>query len=295
MHRGEIIDLDECVINALELFKRESLPVLDFIEFKRPLVVGSGNAAVTGKIIFDDKDAVFADESDYLHKLDFIKGIDGAVIISASGGKHSPIIAKELKKRGIKRTLFTNNKKAIASKYCDEVFVFPKNSEPYTYNTSTYLGMILAKTREDPAEIIEHIKKIDMKLPKDFGKYDSFYFMVPSEFHLVRDMFLTKFDELFGPTVSARVHTNEQTKHAETITNSKTELFISIGVKNEYYGINRLSLELNKGANYGSLILLGYYIIGKIQKANEPYFKENIGKYVKLASKIFGERIKVFD
>ncbi|MBI2452122.1 hypothetical protein HYV50_03530 [Candidatus Pacearchaeota archaeon] len=61
-----LIDLDECVINALNLFSRVNLPNLNFLkEFKKPLVIGSGNASVTGKIIFSEQDTVLADESNY--------------------------------------------------------------------------------------------------------------------------------------------------------------------------------------------------------------------------------------
>ena len=90
------------------------------------MVVGSGNAAVTGRIIFEDKDAVFADEGNYEKKLEAVKEIDGAVLISASGEKHAPIIAKELKKRNIKTTLLTNNSKASAQEYVDETFIYLK-------------------------------------------------------------------------------------------------------------------------------------------------------------------------
>ena len=133
---AEMIDLDECVINALELFTRQKLPEIN-ISFKRPLVVGSGNAAATGKIIFEKTDAVFADESSYEIKLANIPEIDGVVVISASGGKHSPIIAKKAKSMGKRVVLFTNNKDAPAKEFSDETHVFPKNPEPYTYNTST--------------------------------------------------------------------------------------------------------------------------------------------------------------
>ena len=60
--------LDKVVIDALNLFKKSKLPKLN-LKYKRPLVLGSGNAAVTGRIIFADKDAIFADEGNYKQKL----------------------------------------------------------------------------------------------------------------------------------------------------------------------------------------------------------------------------------
>ena len=55
-------------------------------------------------------------------------------------------------------------------------YVFPKQREPYTYNTSTYLGMILGRTKEDPKKIETFIKnKVDkIKLPS-FKKYNKFF------------------------------------------------------------------------------------------------------------------------
>src|SRR3989344_1638876 len=151
----KLINLDQAFLNALKLFQEQRLPTLKLPSFKRLLVVGSGNAAVTGKILFQGTDAVFADESTYLQKLNVVKSIDGAVIISASGGKHAPIIAKELQKRKKKVILLTTNINAPAREYVDEMIVFPKQSEPYTYNTSTYLGMILSKTKENPKIILK--------------------------------------------------------------------------------------------------------------------------------------------
>ncbi|MBS3081157.1 hypothetical protein J4221_06810 [Candidatus Pacearchaeota archaeon] len=169
-----IPDLDTCVFGALELFHKEKIPQIN-ISYQRPLVVGSGNAEVTGRIIFHDTDAVFASESSVEEKLKTIKNIDGVVIISASGGKHAPIIAKLVKKYKKSVTLFTNNEKAETKKYVDEIFVFPKQREPYTYNTSTYLGMILGKTKERPKEIYnfinEKLSKLNFDILRDYDKY----------------------------------------------------------------------------------------------------------------------------
>jgi hypothetical protein len=106
-----LIDLDECVINALDLFMdpATAFPRPNLAQFKRPLVVGSGNAIATGRIIFDNKDAVYADEGSYPGKLDAIEEIDGVVLFSASGGKHAPVIARDVKARGRKIILFTCN------------------------------------------------------------------------------------------------------------------------------------------------------------------------------------------
>lgn len=291
-NKKQIIDLDRCVINALELFIKKKVPRLQLGGFKRPLVVGSGNAAVTGRIILSDKDAVFADEGNYKQKLKAVKDIDGCVLLSASGGKHAPIIAKELKRRRKKVVLVTNNPNALAKRYADKTYVLPKNTEPYTYNTSTYMGMILAKTKENPRVILNHIKKIKSKIPRNLRRYDSFYIIVPEELDNIREMFLTKFSELFGPKVSGRVFTVEQTKHAKTVISSDKELFISLGHNNKIFGKKRLNIPLPRKAGYASIMAVGYYIIGQIQKQHPPYFKNSIEAYAKRTSKMFGQTIK---
>lgn len=282
-----IPDLDTCVLGALELFSQTKFPKIEVPKGKI-LVVGSGNALATGKIIFRNNDAVFASESDYEDKLNHFK-FQAGVVISASGGKHAPGIVKKIKSRRIKTFLITNNQYAPAKEIASKTFVLPKQKEPYTYNTSTYLSMILAKEKEDPKKIYNHLNKV--KVP-NMKKYDAFYLILPKEFDAVREMLVTKFDELFGPKVLGRVYTIEQTKHAKTITPSNKELFISFGEKNNIYGKNRLFVPLPKSCGFSGLIATAYYVIGKIQKQKEPYFKKNIVNYTKEASRIFKQEIK---
>jgi hypothetical protein len=291
MKKLVIENLDEAVNKALEFISKSKLPKLD-ISFTRPLVVGSGNAAATGRILFQDRDAVFADESTYETKLAAAKGIDGAVLISASGGKHAPIIAQKLKERGIKTILLTSNPKAQASSLVDRTYVFPKIAEPYTYNTVTYLAMILAKTGEKPQDILKLVNTIK-KLP-NFKKYDAFFLIVPEKFDNIREMLYTKFDELFGPMINKRICTPEQVKHAKTVIPYGKEFFISFGYKNELFGkkSSRWNIPLPDNSDYGSIMALSYYIVGKIQGQQRPYFKENIERYCKETSKMFSQDIK---
>jgi hypothetical protein len=289
-------NLDVVLLGALELFETVEMPQIDFEQFKRPLVVGSGNAAVTGKLLFDDVDAVFADESSYMAKLANIPSIDGAFLISASGGKHAIEIASVLAERNIPCELLTNNENAPAKELLppSSVHVFPKNREPYTYNTSTYLGMILSKTSEDPKEIATFIQEQVVSLiPHNLASYDAFYLMVPDEFTEVREMFKTKFDELFGPKLMARVFTFEQTKHAKTVIQGNRELFVSFGVDNTTFGNpeHRLTIPLSQDADYGAMMAIGYYFIGQIQKQFPPYYKNRIVAYTKETSEAFGSII----
>jgi len=52
-------DLDVAVLGALELFSQESMPELNLDMFKRPLVVGSVNAAAVGRILFETHNPSF--------------------------------------------------------------------------------------------------------------------------------------------------------------------------------------------------------------------------------------------
>ena len=113
---ADLPDLDTVVEGALELLADADLPQIPD-HFKRPLVVGSVNALSTGEIIFADKDAVIADESSFKEALDNISDIDGAILVSASGGKHAITIGKELQNRGLEAYLLTNNQEAPAKEF----------------------------------------------------------------------------------------------------------------------------------------------------------------------------------
>lgn len=285
-----IPSLKTCILGALEFLESKKLPKINIPKSKKIIVIGSENALVVGKIIFEKYDAIFANESNYQTKLKNAK-FDLAIIISASGKKHAPIMAKKIKSKKIKLILFTTNKNAPAKEFVDETLIFPKQREPYTYNTSTYLSMILAYTKESPKKINEVIKKI--KLKKDFSKYNSIYIIIPEEFQEIKKMFLTKFEELFGPKLNAEIYTYEQTKHAKTVIPSKKQLFISIGIENKLFGEkeNRLHIPLPINSNYATIFSTGYYLIGKIQEQKPPYFQKNILNYTKQAPKLFGHEI----
>lgn len=292
-------DLDVVVLAALELFQSTALPKIDISAYKRPLVVGSGNAEATGRIMFEDSDAIFASESNYENKLKTIDAIDGVILLSASGSKHAPIIAKYSKNIGKHVTLITNTPHSAASTELDhkhhyDEYVFPKNREPYTYNTSTYMGMILGKTGEDPASIEQFITGIIDKIDwPDFSKYTKYYLIVPPQFSGIIRMLQVKFIELFGRNIARDIETSEYVRHATTVAPSD-ELFISFGEENTTWGEpnNRLHVPLPEDGDYGAMMAIGYYTVAQIQKAYPGYFKDNIKSYTEMVSKIFGQDIQ---
>lgn len=293
-----IPNLDVAVLGALELFMQNQLSKIDVSAYKHPLVVGSGNAEATGRILFEKNDALFASESNFEEKLANIPSIDGVVLISASGSKHAPIIAKKARELGKRVTLITNTASSPASKELDlqsgdAEHVFPKNREPYTYNTSTYMGMILGATGESPAAIHQFITQqiVTLQLP-DFSQYDKYYVIVPPQFSNLVRMLQVKFIELFGRNIARDVETSEYVRHATTIAPSN-ELFISFGAENNMWGEpqNRLFIPLPQDADYGAMMAIGYYTVAQIQKAYPHYFKDNVAPWAAHVSELFGQTV----
>ncbi len=293
---AHIPNLDVAVLGALELFAATTLPQLH-LPFHRPLVLGSGNAFMAAQIIFANTDAVFADESQYELCLASSTRYDGVVVMSASGGKHAVPMTEAAMRAGLPVHLITNNAQAPAASLItgDCVHVFPMNREPYTYNTSTYLGPILAHTNESPAAITAYVHDtVVPRLLRNFNDYNAYTFIIPNEYLHLRGMLRTKFDELFGPCLIGRFFTPEEIKHAKTVVVSGDELFISLGFDNQHYGLpkNRLFIPLPERASYGAALAAAYFIVGKIQAAHPPYFAQGIEAYAAAASALFGHTIK---
>jgi len=290
------------VLDALQLHADNPPRRLEFPPARRRLVVASGNALPAGKVIFQDESCVFANEGDYLQVLRRTPDIDAAVVISASGEKDAPKIVTALKPL-LPTCLLTCNGKSSAAQAAEQspagqVFVTHKsegpNEEPITYNTSTYMGMMLAKTGEDARAIREHLlSKVEGNLP-DFRQYQAFFLLVKPEFDMIREMFITKFDELFGPKLLGRCYTWEQTAHAKTVVPWAEELFLSFDVPNEDFGFkeSRWPVPLPSKAGFVAMMATGYYVIGRIQEAFPAWFKENREEYKQLQEELFARREK---
>jgi len=289
-----LINLDQAVINALAFFAKNKPKKLNLKEVKFPLVVGSGNAYNTGQILFSGIPAIFADENNLKETikkcLPLIKKkiITEAIVISASGEKDSVWEVKLTKKNKLKTILLTCSPESSAGKIADKVYSYRKLSEPYTYNTSTYLSMILSATNEDPKTILNQIKKT--KLPKKIKKYSSYAFVLPDKYLEIAKMLEIKGRELFGPYLQLRAYTQGEARHAKFIHPSKKELVISLfeNIKNNkkeennlYFGDkrSRLDISLPKNSNFALILSLTYYIIGTIQAGKPKYFQKNIEKF----------------
>jgi len=275
-------DLAEVVLKSLELFERETLvkPV-GLPSGSGVLVVASGNALPTGRILFGSEARV-CNEGEYQAVLDGPWRPDAAVVISASGTKHAPLLVSDLLGRGIDTFLLTCDTDSPAAKLLtgtNRVVGTPSRKEPVTYNTSTYLGMILTVTGEDPSRIRRHIQDEVAPQLAGIGDYEAYYLMVRPEFDVQREMLVTKFDELFGGRVNGRCYTTEQSLHAKTVVPWDRELFISFGCENRYFGEKRLMIPLSEDAGFGEMLAVGYYVVGQIQREKPQWFKQNAAQF----------------
>lgn len=172
----------------------------------------------------------------------------------------------------------------------------PKIREPYTYNTSTYFGYMLAETPELDLVKLREFLENDMKavIEKiDFSQFSSFFLVIPDQFVLLREMFEVKFIELFGRKVARDVFSYEQMKHATTVVQDDHELFICLGNDaGVTYGANQINLPIFDNSSYAAMMLVGYYVIGKIQEALPQYFDESIDDYCVRAKALSGFNIK---
>ncbi len=281
----KIINLDQATINALKFLQKNPPKKINLKKLKFPFVIGSGNAYNTAKILFSKNPAIIASESDFKniitnYKKLIKKGLSKeAVIISASGEKDSVWETKLAKKHGLQTILLTCSKNSSAGKVADKIHVFNKIDEPYTYNVSTYLSMIIANTSEDPEYILKQLKKI--KLPKNFKDYSAYSFILPNKYSSIAPMLEIKQRELFGPKLNIKAFSQGEARHAKYVIPWKKELVITIGEKNNHFGDkdNRLDISLAKNHDFAYILSLTYYLIGKIQEAKPDYFKKNIENY----------------
>lgn len=294
MNYNNLPTLDKTVLAALDFFSQKTPTKINLKSFSFPIVAGSGNAYNTAQLLFSGQQAIVASESNFKVILknyrDLIKKgvIKEAVVISASGEKDSIWEVKLAKKYQLKTILMTCSQNSTAARLADQIFIYDKLPEPYTYNVSTYLGMLLSASGEKALEIKKIIKTT--KLP-NFKKYQAFSFILPDELAAIAPMLEIKRDELFGPNLSLRAFSFGQARHAKFVHQTDKELVISFG-KNPYFGTKKSRFEIknSKKIGPGMIMALAYYLIGQIQKSQPPYFQKNIAKFCLDGPKAYGQK-----
>ena len=295
MNIKQLPDLHKSVMSALDFFIQKSPPKLTLKKSKLPFLVGSGNAYNTSKILFSKQPAIFANESNFIQKLEGHKNlikskiIDQAIIISASGEKDAAWEIEAAKSAGLKTTLLTCSPNSSGAKLANKTIIYQKIPEPQTYNISTYLGMLMSASDEKAKTIKAFIKKL--KLPKNFSKYSAYSFILPDEFSEITPMLDIKKHELFGPHLSLRAFSFGDARHAKFVMPWDKELVISLG-KNKYFGLqdHRFEIKMPKKYGAGLVMALTYYLTGKIQASKPNYYKKNIAKYCLEGPKAYGKK-----
>jgi hypothetical protein len=273
-----IKSLAQITMEALDFFIAQAPKKISPKTLTPAIIVGSGNAYHTGQLIFSREKAIFASESDFrLKAKTWADKIKNAVIISASGEKDSVWETKLAKELGYQTTLLTCLANSAAAKIAQQTIVYKRIAEPYTYNTSTYMGMLIGASNEKAKDIKAEVKKI--RLPKNIDKYDSYSFVLPDELAPLAAMLEIKGRELFGSFLNIKAYTLGEARHAKFIHDNKKELIISLGQTNQYFGQNRLNININLKSKPATAMAISYYIIGKIQEKKPQYFNKNIKKY----------------
>lgn len=288
--------LSVATLGALELFVKKGLPDVKIKDFKKPVVVGSGNAIVTAGILYAGKDVIFADENNFKEAMK-IEGVDGVLVFSASGAKHAPIIAQEAVDNNIECQVVTCTPNSPAEKVVGKknTIISDKNREPYTYNTSTYMGWIFAKTREDPQYILDFINnEVSKAIPKNISDYLGYLLVSPNEYSKGNRLFEVKFIELFARRIARDVRTYEELKHAVTVVPYEKELCIKFGEGEVDFANDVITIPLPEKIGPLAMMAIGYYVIGKIAEGKEQWFSKNIASYIKrLNDSGFGKGMKV--
>ncbi len=290
-----IPDLDIVLLGALEKFMRDGMSTVDFPQFKKPLIGASVNALTTAKMLFGER-AQYVDENTQKDSLkELSDSCDGAIVFSASGGKHAPILAKEFMNLGLETYVVTctNNSQAQEVVGIKKTIITKKNREPYTYNTSTYLGWMFSGNQmniDDVKSLYDFIiHEVEPSIPKNIHEYFGYYLLVPNYGGYVGNLFDVKFEELFGTLVPWQTHTFETSKHAKTVIAPQYCLAFGDGeLPVHVYPETTFRVPLPRNCTNAHLMAIGYYVIGKIQKGKHPYFKESLKSYV-LENKKKGE------
>ena len=293
--KDNLPSVSECVKASLQLFIQEGFQKLDIDKYKKPLVLGSGNALNTAKIIFEGKNVIFGNENNFKDLLS--DEIDVVLIFSASGEKHAPIMGKYFKDQKVETHLITCNRDSSAEKILGgkNTIITSKNREPYTYNTSTYMGWIFSLTKEDPKMILEFIEKnIEHNIDINFNNYDGYIVVVPEKLSLINNLLDIKFKELFGRRVARDLCTYEEIKHAVTVVPYNKEMCIKFGDEDLYYDGKILEIPLPKNCGPAAMMAIGYFVIGKVQEKLPQYFRQNIEAYIKKMNNTdFGKNLSV--
>jgi len=256
----KIEKLDYYALKAAEDLAKWEYPNLEIKKSSRNIFVGSGDADNTGRILAQNFGGCGFSVVDYKMFFENNPERDSDIyIVNASGAKDGLKMAQWLTENNWQPKLVTSNPEPPAGKFLksEDIFVFPANIEPPTYNVSTYAAMIYGILREDVAGLADRIK--NLKVP-DLRKYKFIYFLAGDKYEIVSCMAKRKVAEtLAGIGADGGGYSNAA--HGMLLQPNSDRLVICINCKYDGPG-DKYELE---APTYLESILSVHYIIGKNQ------------------------------
>ena len=280
-----IFTLDYYVKRALDFFKEDLDFTLYIPESSHTLVIGSQNGYLTGRIIyrFANRNFSYAKEVLAQYEIDKKKEVaEDVTIVSASGSRNIVTIARyalnqDLRVNAIVCSPDSDLKKEFGNDI-NEIYV-PVIDEPLTINTVTYGKMIQGVTHEDIYDIRKFVELL--KEPKGgYSNYKAFVLLFPDHMPEVAAMVDWKLEEMLGRIVGSLATNLTNFQHGADIVDFEKEIYVSIGVENNYYGSPERRFRINVPGHFGPLgfLMTGYWIVGQIQK-NHPGFQRDLKNY----------------
>jgi hypothetical protein len=260
MEQEKIEKLDHYAIKTLESLPNWKYPELKIEKSGKNIFMGSGDAANTGKIFAQILGGRALNVCNYQIFFENEPNRDSDIyIVNASGGKDGLKMAKWLTERNWHPKLLTNNPEPPAGKYLrpEDIFVFPADKEPPTYNVSTYASMIYWLLKEDLPQIEDKIKNLEIP---DLRKYKFIFFMVQDKYETLGRMATRKIAEtLAGVGANGCGYSNAV--HGMLTQPNKDRLVFCMNCKYEGSGdVYELNID-----SYLGLLLCIHYIVGKNQ------------------------------
>lgn len=261
-----------------------SSPCLNFDGAARIIGVGSGNGGNTVAILVNPADSNAADESDLADRL-AIGSYSHAIVVSASGEKDAPDVIVQLQAKGIVVELLTCDPQSTGAKLADKVTTFPLGREPISYNVLTYLSMVMANTFEQAEDILKYLDKISPLIKaEDFAGRAGFTFIIPARFKIIKDMLAIKFNELFEHHLGFYACTGAfATRHIVSLVQNHKAMYVNLDPD---FDLSVLKLKcphknipLPPDCDWGLAYAASYWLVGLIQRANEPWFAQSVVDY----------------
>jgi hypothetical protein len=292
--QSKIPPLSYYVRRALDFIGENRGFKLNLPESRRTLVVGSGNAYWTGRLIYRLSDRKFshAEEVQAIHHIDSEhEDLGDVTIVSATGSRQVVDVAKYAMDKGLKVNSITCNPnselKAALGERINEILI-PSISEPPTINTASYGMMLYGITGEGPKPITDFLQEINAP-SQGYATYDSFSTILPDSMLELGRMASWKMHEIFGRSRGTLGTNATQLIHGGAVRDSDRELFIGIGVGGKVFDrIRRVPPPEEKRhivslpAGFGPLgyFMTTYHIIGMIQEQlNDRGFGRGLETY----------------